>query len=388
MNPNSWSILFFGGNGIYLCMILAIGIYVGYLFFLLVLIMAWNSWSSLSSQNLELPLSVIVPFRNEEKMLPMLIDSLKAQSHTSFEVIFINDHSEDESLKVLDQALQDVPFDFQIHSLEAPFGKKEAITIGVALATHDLILTTDADCFATPNWLTEMSSPFNEQRLQMLVGPVGLVGESFWQKMQSIEFSSLIGTGGALLRLKAPVMANGANLAYRKDVFEAVSAFEGIEGTPSGDDELLMNKVSKKFPGSIRFQKSSKALVLTNALKDWAEFRQQRLRWASKWKVGFRPVTIFSALAVFVVQLIQVGLIVQAFTSHGNLGLIAALLLLKLLIEYIFLWSVRRSFGQKMDGLAFLVNYLLYPFYAIYFGIAANFGKFHWKGRRYKTSTK
>ena len=41
-----------------------------------------------------------------------------------------------------------------------------------------------------------------------------------------------------------------------------------------------------------------------------------------------------------------------------------------------------------MDGLAFLVNYLLYPFYAIYFGIAANFGKFHWKGRRYKTSTK
>jgi len=79
MNPNSWSILFFGGNGIYSCMILAIGIYVGYLFFLLVLIMAWNSWSSLSSQNLELPLSVIVPFRNEEKMLPMLIDSLKAQ---------------------------------------------------------------------------------------------------------------------------------------------------------------------------------------------------------------------------------------------------------------------------------------------------------------------
>ena len=72
--------------------------------------MAWNSWSSLSSQNLELPLSVIVPFRNEEKMLPMLIDSLKAQSHTSFEVIFINDHSEDESLKVLDQALQDAPF--------------------------------------------------------------------------------------------------------------------------------------------------------------------------------------------------------------------------------------------------------------------------------------
>lgn len=369
-------------------MILATGIYVGYLFFLLVLIMVWNSWSSSSGQKIALPISVIVPFRNEEKMLPMLIDSLKAQSHPSFEVIFINDHSEDDSLNVLGQALQDVPFDFQIHSLATPFGKKEAIKVGVALATHDLILTTDADCFATPNWLTEMSSPFIDTKLKMLVGPVGLVGDSFWQKMQSIEFSSLIGTGGSFLRLNRPIMSNGANLAYRKDVFEAVGAFEGIEGTPSGDDELLMNKVSKKFPGSIRFQKSSDALVLTKALKDWTEFRQQRLRWASKWKVSFRPVTIFSALAIFVVQLIQVGLIVQLFTSHGDLKLIALLLLLKLLIEFIFLWSVRRSFGQKMHGLAFLVNYLLYPFYAIYFGIAANFGKFHWKGRRYKMSTK
>ena len=369
-------------------MILAIGIYVGYLFFLLVLIMVWNSWRSSNSEKQEIPISVIVPFRNEEKTLPALINSLKAQSHTSFEVIFINDYSEDESIMVLKKLLKGVHFTYHVHSLEVDFGKKVAIRKGIQVANHELMITTDADCSAGPNWLKKMSSPFNESSLQMLVGPVVLVGDSFWQKMQSIEFSSLIGTGGSFLRLKTPIMSNGANLAYRKNAFESVNGFDGIEEIPSGDDELLMNKVNKAFPNSIQFQKSSQAIVISDAIQGWASFKQQRLRWASKWKVGFRLSTMFSAIAVFLVQLIQVGLIVQLFTSVSNLELIASLLLFKLLIEFIFLWSVRRSFGQKMHGFAFLVNYLLYPFYAIYFGIAANFGKFHWKGRRYKTSTK
>ena len=369
-------------------MILAIGIYVGYLLFLLVFILVWNTWKSLVTEKPEISISVIVPFRNEAETLPRLFNSFKAQSHVAFEVILINDHSEDNCVRVLEDLLKDSPFPFQLHSLSNSFGKKAAIKKGIEFSTHDLILTTDADCYAGPNWLKGMSYPFNESSLQMLVGPVLLVGDSFWQKMQSIEFSSLIGTGGSFLRLKIPIMSNGANLAYRKNAFESVNGFDGIEGTPSGDDELLMNKVNKAFPNSIQFQKSSQAVVISEAMEGWASFKQQRLRWASKWKVGFRLSTMLSAIAVFLVQLIQVRLIIQLFTSVSNLELIASLLLLKLLIEYIFLWSVRRSFGQKMHGLAFLVNYLLYPFYAIYFGIAANFGKFHWKGRRYKTSTK
>ncbi len=369
-------------------MILAIGIYVGYLLFLLALILVWNTWKPSVNDKPAIAISVIVPFRNEDQNLAQLIDSLKAQAHSAFEVIFINDHSEDDSLAILDHALRNVPFAFQIHSLDTPFGKKEAIKQGVALAKHELILTTDADCCAAPNWLSEMTSPFYDESLQMLVGPVMLIGNSFWQKMQTIEFSSLIGVGGAFLRMQKPLMANGANLAYRKEAFKKVVGFEGIEGTPSGDDELLMHKIHQVFPKGVEFQQSKNALVQTAALTDWSDFKSQRLRWASKWKVGFRWATMLSALAIFLVQVIQVGFIIQLFFERGNLELIISLLLFKLLIEFIFLWSVRRSFGQKMHGLAFLVNYLLYPIYAIYFGVAANFGAFEWKGRGYKVLTK
>ncbi len=365
-------------------MILAIGIYVGYLLFLLVLILVWNTWKSSTLQKPAIPVSVIVPFRNEAKNLPRLIDSLKAQTHSICEVLFVNDHSEDDSLAVLERVLQNTPFDFQIYSLDTPFGKKEAIKQGIALAKHDLILTIDADCCAAPNWLSEMTSPFHDRRLQMLAGPVMLTGTGFWQKMQAIEFSALIGVGGAFLRMRKSLMANGANLAYRKEAFHQVNGFDDVDGTPSGDDELLMYKMHRAFPTGIRFQKSKGALVQTAALNNWADFKSQRLRWASKWKVGFRWATMLSALAIFLVQVIQVGLIVQLFFERGNLELTISLLLFKLLIEFIFLWSVRRSFGQKMYGFAFLVNYLLYPIYAVYFGIAANFGAFEWKGRGYK----
>lgn len=350
--------------------------------------MVWNTWKPSVNEKPAKAISVIIPFRNEEEALPRLLNSFKAQSHVAFEVIFINDHSVDDGIGVLEELLKNSSFTFQVHSLANEFGKKAAIKKGIELATYDLMLTTDADCYAGPNWLKDMSSPFHNSKLQMLVGPVVLVGDNFWQKMQSIEFSSLIGTGGAFLRLKTPVMANGANLAYRKSIFNAVDGFIGIEATPSGDDELLMNKVNKAFPNGIRFQKSRAAVVQSTAMVGWTSFKQQRLRWASKWKVGFRWSTMISALAIFVVQLIQLGLIGQLFLPEGNLELIVSLLLFKLLIEFIFLWSVRRSFGQRMHGFAFIVNYLLYPFYAIYFGVAANFGKFEWKDRGYKVNSK
>ncbi len=163
-------------------MILAIGIYVGYLLFLLVLIVVWNSWKLDSQPYQEIPISIVIPFRNEESNLPKLVESLSKQEHRSFEVVFVNDHSEDEGLNLLHELLQKVAFNYQIHTLKDTFGKKEAIKAGIEVSTQDVIITTDADCTADSYWLEEVSSRFQDERVQMVVGPVILTGNSFWQK--------------------------------------------------------------------------------------------------------------------------------------------------------------------------------------------------------------
>ena len=60
-----------------------------------------------------------------------------------------------------------------------------------------------------------------------------------------------------------------------KSAFEEVGGFEEIEEIPSGDDELLMMKLSQAYPNAVVFRKSEAAMVSTPAMPGWSELRQQ-----------------------------------------------------------------------------------------------------------------
>ena len=77
--------------------------------------------------------------------------------------------------------------------MENDFGKKAAIEYSVAKSQGELIITTDADCLMGPDWLSSMIQPFHQPQTQMVLGAVKLVGDSLFQKMQSLEFSALMG---------------------------------------------------------------------------------------------------------------------------------------------------------------------------------------------------
>ena len=117
----------------------------------------------------------------------------------------------------------------------------------------------------------------------MISSPVTYFEEtSLFERMQTLEFYSLIGTGAAFIGNKRASTCNGANLAYRKDVFYEVGGFKGIDDLASGDDELLLQKVAERYPGEIGFLKLYDAVVFTHAKHTLQSFIQQRRRWASK----------------------------------------------------------------------------------------------------------
>lgn len=369
----------------YSCMLwLLLVIWLAYVLALMSLIRAWTGLKPVKGDPTTLKVSVIVPFRNEEQHLEQLVKALAHQAHPDFEVIFVNDHSTDASEKLLDKALSSVSFDFQLLNLKDTSGKKAALTQGIAVAKGEVILTTDADCLFGEHWVEKMAVPFGDKGVQMVSGPVKLTGKTFFQKWQQMEFSVLIATGAAGIAWQKPSMANGANLAYRKSAFESVGGFKGIDRIASGDDELLMMKMYQQYPGSIRFMKAFDALVSTEALAGWKDFKNQRLRWAGKWSYGKRKSAIMGALAVFVFNLSVLLLPVLALLGSLAWWQVAAFLLSRLLTECVLVAVLSHFFKHKLSVSALLLHQILYPFYAIYFGMAANFGNYQWKGRSYK----
>ncbi|KYG78844.1 glycosyltransferase [Roseivirga echinicomitans] len=365
--------------------LIAAGIVVSYLLLLLFPIVTWQQIPLVFSKKYGEKVSVIVPFRNEETNLRRLVKALKAQTHSSFEVLFVNDHSNDDSLKVLKELTkEDMPFSFSIISLKETQGKKAGIAAGIAQACGEIIVTTDADCWFDKNWLSAMTSGFNNTETQIITGPVVLEGADFFQKLQRIEFGAVLASSAALIGLGKPTMANGANLAYRKSVFTEVEGFLGIEQTPSGDDELLLMKIAKKYPEGVVFAKSPEAVVHTLAHTHWADFVQQRKRWASKWKVGMRWTTIVSALYVYVVQLAFVGLLLMTIYGELSFKWLAGLWLIKLALEHFLIWNYFHDLKQPCSFSHFLLLQTFYPFYVLYVGFASNFGRFQWKERSFK----
>ena len=228
-------------------------------------------------------LSVVIAARNEENTIPFLLQKLSEQHYPPhlYEILVIDDHSEDHTALVTEQYIHTSSTGFRLLRAEGT-GKKSALRQGIREAKGKLIVTTDADCIPGPFWLQRIEQFYRKNKLRMVLGPVAIEpGHRLFGQMQSIEFASLVGSGAASLQLGIPSMCNGANLAIDKETFLAVGGYSGTDHLASGDDEFLMHKIAHQYPEDVRFLFDREAVVSTKAQRDWTGFFQQRLRWAS-----------------------------------------------------------------------------------------------------------
>lgn len=363
-------------------MLFAAGLIILYSIFLLLLLLQWNRIPVIQMQP-DISVSVIVPFRNEAPNMKRLIHYLDKVDYPNHEVIFVNDHSEDKGLDLLVKLLPKTLLNYRIINLEEEQGKKAAIAKAVSLAKGALIVTTDADCIMDKNWLNAMVAHFEDTKIHLVTGPVSYSRNNNWSKFLAIEFQALIGVTGALIQMNKATMANGANFAFRKSTFKELNGYHGIFSTPSGDDELFMAKVKKMHPDGIAFAKNPEALVSTLAPENWSVLKQQRIRWASKWKTGKRASTIWAALAVLFTQFAMLTIIILGLITDQYF-LAAGVILFKMIAELLFISKTAKDIGASQPHIGlFVLSFIIYPFYAIYMALLANFSSFNWKGRVY-----
>lgn len=337
--------------------------------------------------------SIIIPARNEENNIAGCLQSVLQQQYPAhlFEVIVINDHSTDNT-EVIVRSLQQQYNNLQLLNLidvlkDKPVNayKKKAIELAITQSSGNWIVTTDADCMVQPEWLSLLDQYIQNQQPVFIAAPVMFTHTgSFLSAFQLLDFISLQGITAAAVSAGYHTMCNGANIAYRKDVFYEVGQFSGIDQIASGDDMLLMYKIKQQYPNRLGYLFHRGAIVTTAPMPDWSSFLNQRIRWASK-ADKYQDKTIFRALAlVYALNLLLLVLFFWSFWVEG--GWLAWLLLVitKTLVELSLMLPVAR-FYQRVSLLNWFL--IMQPFHICYTVIAGwlgKFGTYQWKGRNVK----
>ncbi|MBI4228575.1 MAG: glycosyltransferase [Deltaproteobacteria bacterium] len=139
--------------------------------------------------------SIIVPMRNEERNARQCIESLMSQKYSNFEVIVVDDRSEDNTLKVLKEFVVKHSNFKLVEGTPTPkgwVGKNHALWQGVKEAKGSWLLFVDADTISESQMLTSVIKYAEDNNIDMLsVSPFQIL-ETFWERViQPVIFSSI-----------------------------------------------------------------------------------------------------------------------------------------------------------------------------------------------------
>lgn len=226
------------------------------------------------------PVSVVICARNEarnlEKNLPLVLN----QDYPEYEVIVVNDCSEDDTAELLEDLGKKYARLKTTHiKKDAKFthGKKLALTIGIKAASHEWLLLTDADCKpGSEKWISGMQKNFSNKTSVVL-------GYGAYSREKSLInnfirfdtfFIAIQYFGFAMAGI--PYMGIGRNLAYRKSLFFENKGFAAHRKLASGDDDLFINQVATAENTKVEF--SFNTHTYSEAEKTFSAWLRQKKR--------------------------------------------------------------------------------------------------------------
>jgi cellulose synthase/poly-beta-1,6-N-acetylglucosamine synthase-like glycosyltransferase len=322
------------------------------------------------------------------------MESLSHQSYPvgKLEVFIIDDHSNDDTAEVASTFIKEGHLDnfkLLVHRTDGktPTYKKAAIAFALQHARGEIIMTTDADCVLSPEWVESMVRQYDEET-GMVAGLVSFDSgleksdggsRSIFSKLQTLEFAGIVFAGVGAVGIGKPLICNGSNLSYRRQAFEDVDGFSGHDHLPSGDDDLLMQSIHKKTEWKIKYNLERSAINYSRPLKSVPGFLNQRSRWASK---GVHYPAIRISAMLFMIYLFYAGLFLLTPSTIAGLfpaPLLAAGFALKLIPEFLVITQALNILDRRDLFPHFLLAEFLQIPYVIVVGFRGFFNLFKWK---------
>ncbi|MCW5900554.1 MAG: glycosyltransferase [Flavobacteriales bacterium] len=239
----------------------------------------------------ELPISVVICARNEARTLETLIPLLMEQDHREFEVVVVNDRSEDDTWEILQWMKPDHPR-LRPVNIQADekfsYGKKIALGVGVRAAKHPHVLLTDADCLPPGrDWISTMAAGFRNGR-SIVIGhspyapSPGLSGvlEGYDGCVKALQYL-------AFARAGLPYMGVGRNLGYATEVFYRARDRQRGNHLMSGDDDLFINAVANaRNTAMVADPRSFMTTRATPGLAAWIRRKRRHYTTAAHYRFG------------------------------------------------------------------------------------------------------
>lgn len=303
----------------------------------------------INSNTKPIAVSVIICAKNESSNLQQFLPSLAKQEYPEFEIVLIDDHSQDNTLDIMESFAEKHPNIkvVKVKNVEAFWSnKKYALTLGIKASSHDYLLFTDADCKPVSNqWIRTMSSHFtNKKTIVLGYGAYEKVKNSLLNKL--IRFETLLTAIQYFSFSKAgmPYMAVGRNLAYRKDVFFNARGFMSHLHIRSGDDDLFVNEVATKENTALCF--SAESFTISPPKKTFREWILQKRRHVST-APHYKPWHQIVLAAFFVSQFLFWFFMTALFTLGYSWKLLVTVMGLRLIVSGLAFYFSSRKLNEK-----------------------------------------
>lgn len=285
-----------------------------------------------------IPVSVIVCAKNEAENLKNFLPSIINQDFPNFEIVLINDMSNDNTLEVM----QDFKSQYQnikivdVKTHDAFWGnKKYALTLGIKAASHNFLLFTDADCKPLSNkWIKEMSSQFSRDKTIVLgYGGYSKIKNSLLNKLLRFETLLTAIQYFSYTKIGLPYMGVGRNLAYTKEIFFSTNGFMSHMNVRSGDDDLFVNQIGSKKNTAICFSQDSFTHSIPNtSFYKWYRQKRRHITTASHYKPIHKVLLAFFYASQFLFWSIGITLLALLFEWKIVLGLLIFRLIIQLIV--------------------------------------------------------
>lgn len=311
------------------------------------------------------PVSVVICAHNEADNLQRNLPAILAQRYTNatgnplFEVIVVNDRSDDDTAGVLRtiqlQYKNLVVVDIETGEERKYPGKKNALSKAVSEAKYDNLLMTDADCMpASGDWLLRMVQPLHKGK-EIVAGygkyhtAQGMLNSFIrWETVHTfLQLSTYAKMG-------KPYMAVGRNLACTKKIFLEAQASPQWSKLPSGDDDLLVRAAGSRE--NMAIVADSASFTTTTAKENWGAWIKQKQRHLSTGK--YYRLAIKSLLSVYATShaLIWICCVALLFTHFWGEALII------MVLRSVIYWSLWQRVACRLNEKKLIRFFPLFDF--------------------------